>query len=89
VDKVNRGIYASGRQAVDRALNKPDFEVQNEGSIYLLRPMSEGARIWCAEHLPEDAPRFGVAYAVEHRYIRDIVEGVMADGYNVTWDQRS
>jgi hypothetical protein len=63
--------------------NAVDFEVENHGTIFLFRPITKAAQVWCDEHLPEDAPMFGTAYAVEHRYIRPIVEGVLADGYNV------
>jgi len=58
-----------------------DFEVRNEGSIYLLRPMTDAAKAWCDEHLPEDAPMFGNAYVVEHRFIRGVVEGILTDAY--------
>lgn len=62
---------------------KPDAEVQNEGSIFLLRPLSENAKQWVNEHLPEDRQTFGNAVVVEHRYIEDIVAGMQADGLTV------
>lgn len=66
-------------------MNKqPDFEVQNEGSIFLLRPISSAARAWANEHLPADAQGFGFAYVVEHRYIADIVAGIQAEGLVVS-----
>jgi len=60
-----------------------DFYVQNEGSIFLLHPLTTAARAWIAEHLPEDAQTFGRATVVEHRYISDIVAGIKADGLEV------
>lgn len=66
---------------LDRA--SADFTVENHGSIFLLTPETDAGRAWATEHLPEDAPRFGGAFAVEPRYIRDIVEGAMADGLRV------
>lgn len=60
-----------------------DFKVENHGSIFLLQPLSEAAQAWCAEHLPEDAQMMGSAYAVEHRYIADIVAGIQNDGLEV------
>ena len=60
-----------------------DFEVENHGSLFLLRPMTSAAWNWAEQHLPEDAQMFGQAYAVEHRYIADIVEGIQADGLGV------
>ena len=60
-----------------------DLIVRNEGSIFLLRPMTDAGREWVAEHIPEDAMRFGQSIIVEHRYIADIVEGARADGLDV------
>lgn len=60
-----------------------DFTVQNEGSIFLLRPLTEAARDWVAEHIPADAQTFGDAIVIEHRYIGDIVDGAQRDGLTV------
>jgi hypothetical protein len=58
-----------------------DFDVQNEGSIFILWPTNEKGLNWCYEHLPEDAPRWGLnGYVIEHRYIADIVAGAERDG---------
>lgn len=58
----------------------PDLTISNQGSIFLLRAVSDAGRDWIAEHIPDDAQRFGGAIAVEHRYISDIAEGAQADG---------
>jgi predicted thioesterase len=63
-----------------------DFLVTGEGpftTVYLLHPLTDAAREWVAEHLPEDAMRLGNAIAVEHRYIGDIVDGARNDGLSV------
>jgi hypothetical protein len=62
-----------------------DFNVENHGSIFLLRPRSDAARVWCEQHLPADRQTFGSAVVVEHRYISDIVAGIQADGLEVSW----
>lgn len=67
----------------DRNMNRGDFEVENHGSIFLLRPISEGAHDWAFENLPADVPTFGTAIAVEHRFIADIVEGIQSAGLEV------
>jgi hypothetical protein len=46
----------------------------------LLLPITEAATEWADEHLPEDAMHFGNAVVVEHRFIRDIVDGFTDDG---------
>lgn len=61
----------------------PDFTVQNEGSIFLLHPLTPAANAWIEEHIPEDAQYFGNAVVVEHRYIADIVGGIQRDGLTV------
>jgi hypothetical protein len=60
--------------------NQPDVFVRNEGSIFLLTPMSDAAREWIGEHIPEDAQYMGRALVVEHRYVEDIVAGMQSDG---------
>lgn len=57
-----------------------DFEVEDEGTIFILTPTSDAGLNWCWEHLPEDAQRWGkFGYVIEHRYIQDIVAGMERD----------
>lgn len=60
-----------------------DLYVQNEGSIFLLRGMTEAGHAWLKEHIGDDAQTFGGAIVVEHRFIADIVAGACADGLEV------
>lgn len=63
---------------------KPDFRVDNHGSIVILWADSEAAQEWVAEHIPEDAQSWGRnGTVVEPRYIGDIIDGIQADGLNV------
>jgi len=55
-------------------------------SVYLLRAESDAERTWIDEHISEDALRFGGGVAVEHRYIDDIVEGMLTDGLEPNTD---
>lgn len=61
-----------------------DFVLGGGGSLYILTPVSIPAKDWCKDHLPEDATRWGMGYAVEHRYIGDIIEGIRDAGMEVT-----
>ena len=64
----------------------PDFLVQNHGSICILWPRTGAAQDWCVDHLDPLAPqRWGDGYVVEHRYITDVVDAVISDGYDVIW----
>jgi hypothetical protein len=71
----NDSFVASGNSPTE-----PDFSVENHGSIFLLRPLSPLGFDWIDQHIPEDAQHFGNAVVVEHRYIGDIAEGILADG---------
>ena len=57
-----------------------DVDVADHGSVVLLQPLSDAARDWLGDHLPEDCQRLGDAYAVEPRYVGAIVEGLREDG---------
>lgn len=59
---------------------EPDILARDEGTIWLLTPATERAREWFAEHV-EDGPQWGDGdYVVEHRFVRDIVEGAFGAG---------
>jgi hypothetical protein len=61
-----------------------DFELSGGGTIYLLRPKTDEAREWTNFNIPDDAQWLGGAVAIEHRYVGDIVEGILADGLTVS-----
>jgi hypothetical protein len=50
-----------------------DLYIHNEGSVFLLYALTNASLDWVAEHIPEDAQKFGVAFVVEHRFIRNVV----------------
>jgi hypothetical protein len=60
-----------------------DFELENHGSLFLLRPLNSVAKDWMGEHLPMDNPEtqfWGEAIVVEPRYVAPIVDGIVGDG---------
>jgi hypothetical protein len=62
-----------------------DFIIdEDQGGLFMLTPVSDAAQAWVEEHLPDDTPRWGLALAVEHRFIAGIVEGIVADGLGLT-----
>lgn len=61
-----------------------DFSVENHGSIAILNPESDAAREWVEEHLPEDRQEWGSGVVVEPRYLGPILEGIVADGLEVS-----
>lgn len=62
-----------------------DFEVSSGGTVHLLIPKTEAAHQWVKDHLPDIQPwqKVGEAISVEHRYIGDILEGIVEDGLTV------
>lgn len=60
-----------------------DIQIENHGSIVLLRPLSDEASDWIDEHIPDDALWFAGALVVEPRYVDDIIEGMSADGLSL------
>lgn len=61
----------------------PDVIVSDEGSIWLFYPRSEAAQAWWAEHVDPDALTYGRNFVVEHRFARDIVDGLAAEGFTI------
>ena len=57
-----------------------DFDIENHGSVVLLRPLSTDADNWVQENISDDVLRFGGAVVVEPRYIGPVMEGLSAEG---------
>ena len=60
----------------------PGFHLENNGSIFLLRPQNEQAIARVDEHIGSGNgfQPYWPTVIVEHRYIADIVAGIHADG---------
>ena len=60
-----------------------DFSLQDEGSIVLLRMHTPVAQAWVEDHICEPTYWTPHAIVIEHRYIGDVLEGIIADGLEV------
>lgn len=60
-----------------------DFEIQNEGSIYLFRPITDTAVQWTEDNLGDDTQWFHDQFVVEHRYAGDLIHQLIDDGFSV------
>jgi hypothetical protein len=60
-----------------------DVNIENHGSLVLIRPLTEAASDWLDENISEDAQHFGGAVVVGPRYVEAIVEGMQNDGLEV------
>jgi hypothetical protein len=61
---------------------RPDMIVEDHGSIFILRGMSDAGYAWIEEHVSREGHQpFGLgARLVEPRYVSDIVNGATSDG---------
>ena len=60
---------------------EPDVRVANIGRVYLFHAVTTAAEEWFRANL--DAPRFGNAVVVEHRYARDLYQAMQDNGLEV------
>lgn len=54
--------------------------IENHGTICLFRPEDMEAEEWVDENLSDDRQSFGVAIAIEPRYLPDIVRAFLDAG---------
>jgi hypothetical protein len=71
-------------QAAYDASTGTDFGVANHGTIVLLQPLTRAANEWIAANLPADRLHYAGAVIIEPRYLADIVNGLRADGLEVS-----
>lgn len=57
----------------------PDVHVVNHGSIFTFEPRTRVAREWIADHV-SDPVWFSGTIAVEHRFARDLADGMLDAG---------
>lgn len=61
-----------------------DVMVSNHGTIFLFTPVTENGRRWIGENVGDDVMWFAGGLAVEHGYARQLAEGMLSDGLEVT-----
>ena len=78
-------------QAAQRSLDlqAADFEVFYEGSISIVAPLTPGCEEWLLDNLPHDVAMWGgCGRVIEHRFVRDIVDGMLEAGLRSTCSPR-
>lgn len=63
--------------------NGVDFEIENHGSIVLVRPLTDAAKEFAKRIGDGNTMRFAGALVVEPRFVPPIIEGIEADGLTV------
>lgn len=63
-----------------------DFKVRDEGSLVLLTPETDEAKVWADEHIGQDNgyQPYWPTVVIEHRYADAILEGIELDGLTIT-----
>ena len=65
-------------------IQSADFQIEDHGSICLVRPLNDAARDWLDEHVEAEGWQWmGNALACEPRYLPDLADGIEADGFTV------
>ena len=63
---------------------KADFLYSDHGSIVTLTAVTDAAKQWADDWLPEDRQIWGqFGSVIEPRYVSDIIDGITGDGLTV------
>jgi len=82
----NDSYVSSGNSPTHSGQIRPDFLVENHGSIFLLKPQTPAATAWVQEHIGSENgfQPYWPTVLIEPRYIDDIVSGIQSDGLAVS-----
>ena len=62
-----------------------DFQITDQGSIFLIRPLNEAARQWLDENVVSELWQWVQgALCVEHRFARKLVAEITDAGFEIT-----
>ena len=62
-----------------------DFQITDQGSIFLIRPLNEAARQWLDENVVTEAWQWVEgALCVEARFARELVAEITDAGFEIT-----
>jgi len=73
----------AAESAGPHARARPDYTVENKGTLLLLRSTDAKAYDWLVAHTDPAAHWFGRALVIEHGYIADFVAQLRVDGFTV------
>jgi hypothetical protein len=61
-------------------IQKHDFIVRDEGTIWLFTPQSESASEFLRDHIEDEAQYFGTSLVVSHNYVDGLLVGLKEHG---------
>ncbi len=69
---------------MSRSSRKTDIWILPQGTLALVRPITERAREWISQHLQDHSQWFGPALIIENQYLANLLPGMIEDGLHVT-----
>ena len=69
---------------MNRSARKTDIWILPQGTLTLVRPLTQRASEWISQHLQDHSQWFGPALLIEHHYVPKLLNGMIADGLQVT-----
>ena len=63
---------------------KTDIWILPQGTLTLVRPLTQRASEWINQHLQDHSQWFGPALLIEHHFVPQLLTGMIADGLQVT-----
>jgi hypothetical protein len=65
-------------------MNEDFWMMYDGGTVSLFMPVSDGAKVWVTENITDPETQWlGRCFAVEHRYIDNIVVGIEEAGLTI------
>lgn len=60
-----------------------DIAIRDEGSLFLIEPITDSAKDWLEYAMPSDTMTWSGSYVVEHRYVLYIIQDLIEQGFIV------
>jgi hypothetical protein len=69
-------------------MNRPDHNtdiwILLQGTLALVRPVTQRASEWISQHAQHHSQWFGPALVIEHQHLAKLLNGMIEDGLHVT-----
>ncbi len=69
---------------MNRTASKTDVWILPQGTLTLVRPLTQRASEWIRRHLQDHSQWFGPALLIEDHYVAKLLPGMIEDGLHVT-----
>ncbi|HZR06651.1 MAG TPA: hypothetical protein VFA61_12560 [Candidatus Udaeobacter sp.] len=69
---------------MNRSGRKTDIWILPQGTLTLVRPLTQRASEWIRRHVQDGSQWCGPALVIEHQYFANLLPGMIEDGLHVT-----